>query len=41
MSSNAKFWKRYLSPSFVVGKVREKGFIYCACWLLNLIWQSA
>lgn len=28
MSSNAKSWKRYLSPRFLASKVREEGIIW-------------
>lgn len=29
MSSNAKSWKRYLSPRFLASRVREEGVIWC------------
>ena len=36
-SANAPRWKRYLSPCFLVGKVREKGVVWC----MHTIWRIA
>ena len=38
-NEKASGWKCYLSPKFVTGKVRERGIVHCARWLLTLPWR--
>ncbi len=40
MNTNKMSWKSYMSPRFIASKVRERGIIYCANWLLKLIWRN-
>ena len=38
-SENVPRWKRYLSPRFLVSKVREKGVVWCAHTIWQRVWS--
>ena len=39
MGSNTESWKLYLSPRFLVGRVREKGIVYCFKAALRMVYR--
>lgn len=39
MSSNTTFWKPYLSPRFIAGKLRKNGIVFYLKVLLPLLWR--
>ena len=39
MSSNTTSWKRYLSPRFLAGRVRERGIVWCFKAAAGMVFQ--